>query len=81
MTARKTGRAAPSPTAAGKPGGFDAGRADRRRLVKGYASAALGILAVRTGLHGLARSDLPIGLLSSFGGAGLARVRALSSRL
>lgn len=71
MTARKTGRAAPSPKAAGKPGGFDAGRADRRRLVKGCASAALGIVAVRTGLHGFARSDLPIGLLSSFGGAGL----------
>ena len=67
-----TGRAVPSPKAVGKPGGFDAGRADRRRLFKGYASAALGILAVCTGLHGLARSDLPLGLLFSFGGAGLA---------
>lgn len=66
-----TGRAVPSPKAVGKPGGFDAGRADRRRLFKGYASAALGILAVCTGLHGLARSDLPLGLLFSFGGAGL----------
>ena len=66
-----TGRAVPSPKAVGKPGGFDAGRADRRRLFKGYASAALGILAVCTGLLGLARSDLPLGLLFSFGGAGL----------
>ena len=66
-----TGRAVPSPKAVGKPGGFDAGRADRRRLFKGYASAALGTLAVCTGLHGLARSDLPLGLLFSFGGAGL----------